>query len=482
MNNSASSRKWYPWFVAFVGLAVLFISNGYTATALSVFDESLLNEFGWDRGPFKFRDLLTFAITAVVAPFVGIVIDRVNLKWLLITGMVLLSAGYFGYSQLTADGSGGLATPLALVALAGLAVMATIVWREAQGYFARTAALVVIAATMAAVVYYRFIDPMALHQVYIIHVVFSLALSTAGTMVVVVLVTSWFLKSRGLAIGIALLGTSLGGIVLSRANIEIIQSTSWREAFGYLALVPLLFAVLIFFFLRGSPKDAGVVAIGQEAGARDLKSYGLTFAEAIRTPTFWVIGISGFLTYYSILALFNHMFLHMRGLGFEPAQAANALALLGTLAAISKLAIGWLADHIDRKLVFLGALAVMFVGVLLIAMGGREWVWIGIGITGCGWGGLFTLYNMLTVNNFGLKEIGRINGTVSLLESLGGGLGIWLTGKLYDVFGSYEVPFDVIAAAVLLGFAIGLFIKSGSPEAMGLQPAAVGRIKAGSLR
>ena len=42
MNNTVASRPWYPWFVAFIGLAVLFISNGYTATALSVFDEALL--------------------------------------------------------------------------------------------------------------------------------------------------------------------------------------------------------------------------------------------------------------------------------------------------------------------------------------------------------------------------------------------------------------------------------------------------------
>jgi hypothetical protein len=81
---------------------------------------------------------------------------------------------------------------------------------------------------------------------------------------------------------------------------------------------------------------------------------------------------------------------------------------------------------------------------------------------------------MLTVNNFGLKEIGRINGSVSFMESLGGGVGIWLTGVLFDRFGSYEIPFDVIAAGVFLGFLIGLFIKSGSPEAMGLKPATKG--------
>jgi MFS family permease len=162
----------------------------------------------------------------------------------------------------------------------------------------------------------------------------------------------------------------------------------------------------------------------------------------------------------------------MRALEFDVKTAVGGLQLLGVCAAGTKLAMGALADYIDRKLVFLLSLGTMLIGVLLLALGGKSVVWIAIGITGLGWGGLFTLYNMLTVNNFGLKEIGRINGSISFLESLGGGLGIWLTGTLYDRFGSYAVPFDVIAAGVFIGLVIGFFIKSGSPEAMGLAPAA----------
>jgi MFS family permease len=474
MTTATKHSNAYPWFIAFMGLLVLFVSNGYTATALSVFDESLLKEFGWERGPFKFRDLLSFAITALVAPFVGVVIDRVNPKWLLVTGMMLLSAGYVGYSQLTPDGSGGLATPLALVAIAGLIVITVIIWRTTQEAWVRVAAVAVILLVIGAVVFYRFLRPEALHQVYIIHVIFALALSTAGTMVVIVLVTSWFLQHRGLAIGIALLGTSIGGIILSRVNVELIAALDWRQAFTVLAFGPIVVAALTAFFVRGTPKDAGRVAIGQSSGDQELKRYGLTFHEAVRTRTFWAIGASGFLAYYSILALFNHLFLHMRGMDFDPKQSAGALQLLGIVAAVSKLGVGVLADYIDRKLVFLGALLIMFAGVLLLALGGREYVWAAIAITGLGWGGLFTLYNMLTVNNFGLKEIGRINGSVSFMESLGGGVGIWLTGVLFDRFGSYEIPFDVIAAGVFLGFLIGLFIKSGSPEAMGLKPATKG--------
>jgi predicted MFS family arabinose efflux permease len=255
--------------------------------------------------------------------------------------------------------------------------------------------------------------------------------------------------------------------VLSPVNAWLIANVGWRGGFAWLSLLPIAAAALILAAVR-MPRETGAVALGQAGAAADLKNYGYTFSQALRTPTFWAIAISGFLTYYSILALFNHLFLHMRGLGFEPQVAARSLALLGLMAAISKLVIGWLADVIDRKKVFLACLAVMFAGVLMLATTGREYVWIAIFVIGSGWGGLFTLYNMLAVNNFGLREIGRINGAISTLESLGGGVGIWLTGKLFDVYGrNYEVAFDVIAGCVLAGFVIGLTIRSGSPEAMG---------------
>ena len=57
--------------MAVTGMLVLLVSNGLTATALSVYDESLLNEFGWSRGELKFRDLVTFWLVAMIAPFAG---------------------------------------------------------------------------------------------------------------------------------------------------------------------------------------------------------------------------------------------------------------------------------------------------------------------------------------------------------------------------------------------------------------------------
>jgi cyanate permease len=130
----------------------------------------------------------------------------------------------------------------------------------------------------------------------------------------------------------------------------------------------------------------------------------------------------------------------------------------------AKLLNGALADRIDRHKVFMGCLVIMLCGVIGLATMQREWVVASALVIGLGWGGLFTLYNMLAVNNFCLREIGRINGTISLLESFGVGFGSWITGRLFDAYGSYQVAFSVQAAAVFLALLIGTQIRSEVDE------------------
>jgi MFS family permease len=395
-----------PWTIAGMGLVILMITNGLTAVAISVFDESLLNEFGWSRGELKFRDFLNFAVVALFAPFGGLILDRVGARRMLVAGCLVLAGAYFAYSRID-----------------------------------------------------------QLLQMYLIHVAFAVALLAAGTMVVIVLVSSWFVEKRGLAIGIALVGTSAGSFLLPPLNALMIGEFGWRRTFVVESFFPLAILLLVLALVRNSPTEVGGQPVGVAADGPAPRRAGLEFGQALRTRTFWAIGSSGFLIYYSILAIFAHLFLHMRDLGHGPGVAASALSLLSLIAMLSKLGSGWLADRFDRHKVFMGCLVLMLVGVGgLSTMNGGAWVWSSVALVGLGWGGLFTLYNMLTVNNFGLKAIGKINGSVSSMEAFGGGLGIWLTGVLFDVSGSYQVPFLVLLACVALGLAIGTQIRSELPE------------------
>lgn len=470
MNDTTRDREAssaYPWLIAFVGMFALFLSNGMTATGITIFDPSLLDEFGWSRGDFKLRDLLNFAMVALFSPVFGILIDRWNPKYLLMTGCGLLSLGYFGYSMIANGAPVPLIEAIAVITFVSFAALVAFACRQVWPSLP-LAALVGVTVVLAAAAlwfYFQNWSGVALKQVYVIHLLFALALGTSGSMVVIFLVSSWFVKNRGLAIGIALVGTSMGSAVLPLLNPYLIQSVGWRQAYVYNAFMPVALFLVVLFLVKGTPAQAGTVARGQSDAIGDLKQHGLTFREAIRTKTFWAIGVSGFLTYFSIFAFVQHLVLHLnKTFGYPLQEAGKTMFFFSVVAMIAKFAIGALADKVDRHRVFTVCQVIMLAGVIGLATMKREWVFPAAIIIGIGWGGLFTLYNMLAVNNFGLREIGRINGTISLLESVGVGIGSWAAGRLFDIYGNYQVAFQMIAASVFVAIIIGTQIRSEVDE------------------
>jgi cyanate permease len=109
--------------------------------------------------------------------------------------------------------------------------------------------------------------------------------------------------------------------------------------------------------------------------------------------------------------------------------------------------------------VFLANIGVMFAGSLFLATLKPELVWIAISLFGLGWGGLYTLLQLQAINSFGLTAAGKILGTITVLDAIGGGLGIWLTGVLFDRFGSYQVAFAVIAGLLFVAFLVSTRIR-----------------------
>ena len=470
MNDTSTIRPThskYPWLIAIVGMLTLFLSNGMTATGITIFDPSLLDEFGWSRAELKLRDLIKFVAAALLAPVFGILIDRLNPKYLLMIGCALLSLGYFGYSLIGNGAPAPLIEAIAVLTFISLAAIVAFACREAWPKVPLVvhAGIILFLAALSLWLYFANWSGVALNQVYVIHLMFSIALGCAGAMTVIFLVSTWFVKHRGLAIGIALIGTSMGSAVLPLINPALIESYGWRQAYAYNAYMPLVLLVIVAVFVKGTPAHAGTVALGQSAAIADLKQHGLLFREALRTRTFWAIGLSGFLTYFSIFAFVQHLVLHLnKSFGYTLAAAGRAMFIFSIVAMIAKFGIGALADKVDRHRVFTICQIIMLTGVVILATMKREWILAAAVIIGIGWGGLFTLYNMLAVNNFGLREIGRINGSINLMESLGTGLGSWAAGRLFDIYGNYRIAFAMIAVAVLIAIVIGTQIRSEADD------------------
>ncbi|MCE2989831.1 MAG: MFS transporter [Burkholderiales bacterium] len=402
-DTTSTKARIYPWVMAAMALTVLMITNGMTTTGITAFDESILKEFGWKRGEFKFRDLVTLITAGLLAPLAGYFIDKIGVRTLLLFGSALLAVLYYLYGKIS-----------------------------------------------------------SLTELYLIHAGFGLVLVCAGLNIAVVMSSQWFIKARGTAIGIALVGSSLGGVVFPPIILALLPAHGWREAFALVGLASVLLFILAFFLVRSPTElNIGPLGLGQplKGAGRPPSPDDLTYQQAIRTVSFWALTFVAMASFYSILSLALHLFLHMRGLGFDAKTAGGAMGLLFGLGLFSKFLFGFLSDILSPKLVFRSNVALMVIGLVLMATQNRDFLWAGIAITGFGWGGLYTLIQYQAVNNFGVTHTGKILGTITMLDAIAGGLGIWLTGVMFDKFGSYNNAFWVFVVLMSAAFLASFLVK-----------------------
>lgn len=386
-------KKYFPWLMAVMAAMTLLVSNGMAITGLSVFDESLLQEFGWSRGELKFNGMVTLLGAGLIAPFAGVLLDRFGVRLCMMLGWVVLLIAYWMYGHID-----------------------------------------------------------NLMDMYLVHFLFSIVLVFCGLNPAVMLVSHWFVARRGTAIGIALVGTSLGGVIFPQINNRLIESMGWRETFQSEVFIPVVLLLLAFFVIRNKPSDIQMEPVGGEEvnSAAGTSLSGMEYREAISTSSFWSLALIAMFTFYAVLGVSAHLFLYMRDLEFSAAVAANAVSAFFGCALVGKFVFGILSDYIDHKKVFYGNIAVMLAGSVVLAAMQTQLIWFSIVLFGLGWGGVYTMIQLSAVNCFGLKSAGKILGTITLLDALGGGLGIWLSGVLFGKFGNYEVAFQVFTVLIFM--------------------------------
>lgn len=390
------NSRLFPWIVAGSGLLVLMVSNGMVISGITAFDEALIAEFGWSRGDLKLRDLITLVGTGLAAPFIGIAIDRFGVRALLAAGSLMLAGGYLGYAQISALG-----------------------------------------------------------HVYLIHALFAAALVASGVNVAVIMVSAWFIAHRGAALGLVLVGTSVGGVLFPPLITALIAEFGWRQAFQLMALAPSL-TLLVALFLARSPRQRGAAPLGAGSGASDARAHGdpgdLTLPQALRTTSFWALVLVAALSFYCMLGVIASLRLHLMDLGADPAAASRGFAWMMSMALAGKFLFGFLADRLDQRAVLLANLAVMLAGAGLLAGMDASLTFAATTLFGLGWGGLFTLIQIQAINNFGLTHAGKILGVITLIDASAGGLGAWLTNQLFARGQSYALSYQVMV--VLMGIAL----------------------------
>ena len=404
----------YRWIILAVCFFTITFTNGLTLGGLVVFDRELLDYLSEVTGEevlrqeLKLKDAITLWSTAVFAFIAGIIIDRVGVRALMISGMFLLSTTFYFYAQ--SD---------------------------------------------------------SLIDMYVIHIFQGMVLSMSGMVINVVLISKWFNDNRGLAIGVLLAGTSVGNGIFPQINTYLltISDGDWRQVMIWLALIPLAYIPVLFAFIKEKPEDVAVKEDNQASNDFKASSIegGFTLQQTLRSANFWFLSVMAFCTFYSILAMIGHVFLMLDGEGYSPQISATGVSIIFIGGFIGKVISGKLAEMIGRKIVLVGGVAMMLLGSLLIVSSifykNPLLIWIGLTLYGTGWGGLYTLIQLLVADLFGLIAIGKIMGVINIIDTIGGGLGPIITAVIYDSTQNYLLPFLVISALLVIALISSSMLK-----------------------
>ncbi len=409
----ASLATRLPFYYGWLVIAVAFVTMAVAVnarTSFSLLFPTILDEFGWGRGVTAGVFSAGSLSVVVLGPAYGALMDR------------------FGPRLVVSLGAG-------LVAL-GL-VLATHAVSPA-GFYA-TLGLMVVGGSAAA----SYLG----HSMYL---------------------ANWFVRRRGLAVGLAFSGVGVGAIVVLPWLQTVIDAAGWRQACLALALIVVVAVIPLNLLVpRLRPEVLGLAADGAVPDADHEPGHGAatvvdrpwadtdwTLRRAARTGRFWWIFGAYFTSLFAWYAVQVHQTKFLLDVGFSADVAAAALGLVGLFGVAGLIGLGALSDRIGREWGWTIALAGFFVGYLaLIAISFVPSLTLlviaaaGQGLLGYGLGGL---YGVVASDVFASSRFATVFSVLGLGGSLGAASGPWLTGWSFDLSGSYLPAFAAGAALSLL--------------------------------
>lgn len=397
-------QKKYRWVIVVIAVLSLMISNGLAIGGLPPFYKPIREEFvaigaidpSWAETFIGNSANITFLISGISSLIGGWFISRSGLRPVMLLGCVLLGGGLLIHSQ----------------------------------------------ASSAEVVYAA-------------RGLMGASLGFIGVAPCVVLVSKWFDKGRGTALGIVLTGTSLGGAAIPLVAAPLIARYGWRYTMVALTSTVwlILFPAIAFLVREPSLKTSEPADIA----AND----GMTIGEAVRTPLFWAFGACAALVFYPIFVTSQQFILYLQSpkIGVSAETAAFAQSALFAISIGGKFLAGTLSDKFRAIRVMVGCSLLMFAASLvLLGLTADNSLYFLLPFA-IGYGGTFVLLQRLAADFFGRREIGKILGLITLIEVTGAAIGGRITGYLADRNGGdYTYAFFGVTIASALAFLATLAI------------------------
>jgi MFS family permease len=412
----AAGARGLPVFYGWVLVGTAFVTMGIVVnarTAFSLFYPSILDEFGWSRALTAATFTTGLLASNALTPFLGVLMDRFGPRVVFPAGLGLMSLGL------------------------ALATVARAPWQ--------------LHATLGVLV--------AGASVFVSYMGHSL------------LLPNWFVRKRGLALGVAFSGVGVGSFLLLPWLQGLIGRVGWRGAcWALVLLIALLVLPLNALLPRRRPQDLGLLPDGDDAaaarGARRAPEHIVdhawaatewTLERAARTARFWWVFLGYFTGLFAWYAVQVHQTKYLLELGFSAELAGYALGLVGLTGIVGQIAWGHVSDRVGREWAWTASgvgFGLCYLALLVLPAYPVTWlVYLMVAAQGLLGYGLASVFGAIPMELFQGVRYGSIFAVLNLASNAGAGTGPWVTGLVYDGTGSYAPAFWIAIAcsAVSIG-------------------------------
>ena len=403
-------KLFYGWWVVVGCFFILVVSVGAGLYSLPIFLVPLQEHFGWSRTSISIGAAIASISLGLMAPWVGVIIERFGMRPVMFVGSLIMAFGFLGYASI-----------------------------------------------------------MTLWHFWLASGIVAIGLSMVAFVPVQTLISYWFSRRRGVAMGLTLAGIGLGGLTLVPITGMVISIYGWRIAYMALGIAIVLpVSIILLLVVRDSPSAMGLWPDGDVSKTQPgdgvisevPEILGLEFGEAIRSSAFWILTVVVFAVSFTTFGIVQHLSALLTDIGYTPAVAASTLGSAIGLSVIGRVVSGALSDRFGTQWICSILVALITLSAAVLLWADHRWVLIAFSLSfGLGLGGYNVLLPLLVGMCFGLKAFSKILGVVILAATIGSSLGPLVVGMLFDVHGDYRIALLVLITLGVVGMITVTFIR-----------------------
>ncbi len=407
-----SRALFYGYILAGYSFVMGFVASSFFLHSRGIFFPHWMEEFAVDRTEISLVISVVLFTGSCIAPFTGFFIDKKPVKYIIMFGSTWLAIGYF-----------------------------------------------LLAYTDS---YISFFVTLLLFQ--------SLGWTCVGPLVQTKLMVNWFSRNRGMALGIAIMGISVAGIIMPTVATYLADQLGWQGTYRLYALVLLFFVIpLTLIMVVQQPTDMNLLPDGDSketdtpvatTSTSAQQTLWQTYREFLTSKAFWSVVITFGLMNGVYSALITHLPSYLtQERSYDMYDASYVLGIAGGFAIAGKIVFGWMMDNLSARATVMTAVTAYFSSTLIFMFVENYWlIGLAAGLFGLGFGGMVPVRSVLLSRLFGIAKFSRVNGLFAFFLAPAT-FWVLITGWVTDMTGTYQTAFKIWAVSFFLAGIVSFLIR-----------------------